>query len=66
MVLPATVAEQFRQMMRSASGPGSGGQQTVNINLKIERASDEEAERFARRVKKLMEEDNWATAVRSA
>jgi hypothetical protein len=53
-------------MMRSASGPGSGGQQTVNINLKIERASDEEAERFARRVKKLMEEDNWATAVRSA
>jgi hypothetical protein len=66
MVLPATVAEQFRQMMRSASGPGSGGQQTVNINLKIERASDEEAERFAKRVKKLLDEDNWATAVRSA
>lgn len=66
MVLPATVAEQFRQMMRSASGPGGGGQQTVNINLKIERASDEEAERFAKRVKKLLDEDNWATAVRSA
>ena len=66
MVLPATVAEQFREIMRGASSPGGGGNRDVNITLKIERASDAEAERFARKVKQLMEDDEWSKSVRKA
>jgi cell wall-associated NlpC family hydrolase len=65
MVLPANVAERFREMMRDAGGPQSRTQGDVNITLKIERASDEEAERFARKVKKLLEQDSWETAMRT-
>ena len=65
MVLPATVAEQFREMMRGASTPG-GSSKNVNITLNIERASDQEAERFARKVKALLEEDEWSKSVRRA
>ena len=65
MVLPATVAEQFREAMRSAATPG-GGQRNVNITLNIEKASDEEAERFARKVKQILDEDEWSKSVRRA
>lgn len=66
MVLPATVAEKFRDVMRGASGPSNATGRTVNVTLKIEKASDEEAERFAKKVKQYLDEDNWAAAVRSA
>ena len=65
MVLPANVAERFREMMREAGGPRGAGGGNVNITLKIEKASDAEAERFARRVKKLLEEDSWESAMRT-
>lgn len=65
MVLPATVAEQFREAMRSAATPG-GGQRNVNITLNIEKASDEDAERFARKVKQILDEDEWSKSVRRA
>lgn len=65
MVLPANVAERFREMMREAGGPRGAHKGNVNITLKIEKASDAEAERFARKVKKLLEEDSWESAMRT-
>lgn len=65
MVLPANVAERFREMMREMGGPRGGRQGNINITLKIEKASDAEAERFARKVKKLLEEDSWESAMRT-
>ena len=65
MVLPANVAERFREVMREAGGPRSANQGNVNITLKIEKASDAEAERFARRVKKLLEQDSWESSMRT-
>ena len=66
MVLPATVAEQFREAMRSAATPGGGAQKNVSITLHIDRASDEEAEKFARKVKQILDEDEWSKSVRRA
>ena len=65
MVLPANVAERFREMMREMGGPRGGHQGNVNITLHIDKASDAEAERFARKVKKLLEEDSWESAMRT-
>lgn len=65
MVLPANVAERFREMMREAGGPRGGSRGDVNITLKIEKASEAEAERFARKVKKLLETDSWESAMRT-
>lgn len=65
MVLPANVAERFREMMREMGGPRGGHRGDVNITLHIDKASDAEAERFARRVKKLLEEDSWESAMRT-
>lgn len=47
-VVPASLANDFREALRDALGGGSS--QPVTINLKINKASDEEAERFARKV----------------
>lgn len=64
MVLPAAVAEQFRQIMREAAVPGSRSGD-ITINLKIDKASDDEAERFARKVQKILKEDDWMSSMRS-
>lgn len=65
MVLPANVAERFREVMREAGGARRGTGGDINITLKIEKASDAEAERFAKKVKQLLEQDSWETAMRT-
>lgn len=62
MVIPSDVGSDFRQIirdMRNTSG------QKVEINLYIEKASDEEAERFANTVMRRIEEKNRNERVRS-
>lgn len=49
MIIPASQATDFREALREAlSGTGRGT--TLNVNLTIEKASDEEADRFVKRV----------------
>ena len=57
MVMPAAQAQEFRQVLREVLAGGRRQQQPVNITLKIEKASDEEARRFAAQVKRLLEDD---------
>lgn len=64
MVMPAVAAEEFRQAMREyAGGRGSAG--NITINLTIDKASDAEAERFAKRVKKMLEDDSYLSSMRT-
>lgn len=64
MIMPASAAEEFRKVMREfTSGGARGGD--VNITLKIEKASDAEAERFAKKVKKLLEDDKQMSRMRT-
>lgn len=64
MILPSGSAEEFRAAIRGAFESHSV-RTPVNITLKIEKASDEEAVRFAHRVKELMEADTRMKKVRS-
>lgn len=57
MIFPAAVAQDFRDALREALN-GGGSKQPVNINLTIDRASDEEAEQFAHKVMKLLDNKN--------
>lgn len=50
MVFPAAQAQMFREVMQEVLSGNRGGPKEVTINMNIERASDEEAERFAKRV----------------
>lgn len=53
MIIPASQATTFREALREALGTRrSSGD--VTINLKIDKASDEEAERFAHRVMQIL------------
>jgi len=54
MIFPAAVAQDFRDALREALN-GGGSKQPVTVNLNIERASDDEAERFANKVIALLE-----------
>ena len=56
MIVPAAQAEDFREALRDALGKGRRGGDTY-ITLKIERASEDEAVRFAKKVKALLEND---------
>jgi hypothetical protein len=64
MIIPAGTAEVLRNAMRESLA-GQGGGKTVNVTLKIEKASDEEAMKFAKQVKKLWENDNHISTLRS-
>ena len=57
MIIPATAAEEFRKMMREAVSGGRASSGDVHINLSIERASEEEAIRFAHKVKQILQDD---------
>lgn len=57
MIIPATAAEEFRKMMREAVSGTRAGSGDVQINLRIERASEEEAVRFAHKVKQILQDD---------
>ena len=63
MILPMTAAEEMRKAIRDMSNRGPSG--PINITLKIEKASDEEAVRFAQKVKSLIEDDRRMQKVRS-
>lgn len=65
MVLPAAVAEQFRSIMREMGAPGNRSSGPISITLNIEKASDAEAERFAKKVKSILEQDSWEGAMRT-
>jgi len=54
MIFPAAAAQDFRDALREALG-GGGNKQPVTVTLNIERASDDEAERFANKVIDLLE-----------
>ena len=54
MIFPAAAAQDFRDALREALG-GGGNKQQVTVNLNIERASDDEAERFANKVIAMLE-----------
>lgn len=49
----------------AAGNPSTGGAQTVNITLKIDKASDAEAIAFAKRVKSLLEKDQSLSTIGS-
>ena len=49
----------------AAGNPSTGGAQTVNITLKIDKASDAEAIAFAKRVKSLLEKDQSLSMIGS-
>lgn len=63
MVLPASAAEEFRRALKDFAG-GRSAHGDVHITLKIEKASDAEAERFAKKVKKLLEDDDRLSSMR--
>lgn len=65
MVLPANMAEQFRKAMRESSITQAKPASNVNITLHIDKASDEEAERFARKVKTHLQDNDWFDMMRS-
>jgi cell wall-associated NlpC family hydrolase len=50
LVMPAAQAQMFRMALQEALSGARRGPEQVNVTLNIERASDEEAERFARKV----------------
>lgn len=54
-VIPAQATPDFRRALHEMLNGSRGND--VTINLKIERASDEEAERFARKVKQILAND---------
>ena len=54
MIFPAAVAQDFRDALREALN-GGGAKQPVSIHLTIDKASDEEAEQFAHKVMKLLD-----------
>lgn len=64
MIIPASQAMDFREALRDAlSGRGSGN--IVNINLHIEKASDEEAERFAHKVTQILKNEQRTNRLRT-
>lgn len=58
LVMPAAQATTFRQVLAEVLSGGGRNQQPVNITLKIEKASDEEAERFAKKVQQILREES--------
>ena len=54
MIFPAAVAQDFRDALREALN-GGGSKQPVSISLTIDKASDEEAEKFANKVMDLLD-----------
>jgi uncharacterized protein with FMN-binding domain len=65
MIIPAGAAEDFRALMREAVGGTRGARGNISITLNIDKASDEEAERFAKKVKQLLEDDNQLDRLRT-
>jgi len=64
-VVPASLAQDFREALRESMG-GKGSKAPVTINLNINKASDAEAERFARKVMSIMDTDNRMKMMRTA
>jgi murein DD-endopeptidase MepM/ murein hydrolase activator NlpD len=54
LVMPAAQAQMFRQALQEVLSGARGRPEQVNVTLNIERASDEEAERFAKKVVSLV------------
>lgn len=50
IIMPAEPAQEFRKQLQEFLSTNKGPKTPVNITLKIEKASDEEAERFAKKV----------------
>lgn len=50
MVMPAAQAQIFREILQETLSGARGKSQEINITLNIDKASDEEAERFAKKV----------------
>jgi cell wall-associated NlpC family hydrolase len=50
LVMPAAQAQMFREVLQETLSGARGKPQEVNITLHIDKASDEEAERFAKKV----------------
>jgi hypothetical protein len=65
MVLPAQAAEDFRGMLREALSGGGQSGAPVTINVHIAQASEEEAMRFARKVKTILDGDKTLDSLRS-
>lgn len=63
-VIPAQATPDFRRALHELMNGGGKGR-SVTINLNIERASDEEAERFARKVKQMLENDSRMERMRT-
>lgn len=64
LVMPASVAQDFRDALQGIIKGGSA--QDVNITLNIERASDAEAERFARKVMALLKQEQRMERIRTS
>lgn len=64
MVFPAAVAQDFRDALREALN-GGGSKQPVNITLNIERASEAEAEKFAKQVMSLINQNQNMERIRT-
>jgi hypothetical protein len=64
MIIPAGVAETIRKGLRDELA-GHGSAKTVNVTLKIERATEEEAVKFAGTVRRIWENDSQINALRS-
>ena len=57
IVMPAAQAQTFREVLGEVLSGRGKNNNGVNITLNIEKATDEEAERFAKKVKALLEND---------
>lgn len=57
VIIPASQANDFREALREALSGGRGGAKNIDVHLHIEKTSHEEAVRFAREVKMLIEDD---------
>lgn len=64
-IVPASLAHDFREALREALS-GSGNKVPVNINLNIAKASDEEAERFARKVMGILNNNDRMERLRTS
>lgn len=64
MVFPAAVAQDFRDALREALN-GGGTKQPVNITLHIDRASEAEAERFAKKVMSIINQNQNMERIRT-
>lgn len=65
MIIPADAAEEFRKMMREAVSGGRSGGGDVHIHLSIAQASEQEAIRFAHKVKDILKNDERVSTLRS-